>query len=161
MEEVVVGISDAKVIKNSGVLSTYALSSCVATCIYDNLMKIGGMSHILLPKAPNNMLKLHSEVFKYADTAIFELVKKMELMGSSTYRMKAKIVGGAHMYSVFKSGVTNIGNKNVESVRTVLKHLNIAIISDDIGKNYARSVFFDVNNGSVKVKIANKTEIFI
>ena len=46
---IVVGISDYKMAKNPGVLVTYALGSCIGICIYDRKLKIGGLSHIMLP----------------------------------------------------------------------------------------------------------------
>lgn len=162
-EIIVVGISDMKVMKGDGMLSTYALSSCIATCIYDDLLKIGGMSHILLPKYPHNIEKNNIEIYKYANTAIIEMVKEMERMGSSRYRMRAKIAGGAHMKSVFNKNIenSNIGEQNIREVKSVLQSLYIPVVSENVGENYARSVFFDIVTGNVKVKIANKTEIYI
>jgi len=158
---VIVGISDMKIIKDSGRLETYALSSCIATCIYDELMKIGGMSHILLPATGFISNNCNLEVFKYANTAIIEMVNDMEKMGASRYRMKAKIVGGSQMQGILHSNNMSIGVKNIQQVKLELKKLHIPIISEDVGSSYARSVFFDVDSGEVKVKIANKTEIYI
>ena len=44
-----VGISDQNVAHGPDILVTFALGSCVGICLYDPHMKLGGLSHILLP----------------------------------------------------------------------------------------------------------------
>jgi len=73
--EVSVGISDMKIVYAPDILISYALGSCVGICIVDTAKKIAGMVHILLPT--NNTSD--KNLFKYADTGIPEMVKKMEL----------------------------------------------------------------------------------
>nr|WP_269207886.1 hypothetical protein [Petrotoga mobilis] len=46
----------------------------------------------------------------------------------------------------------NVGAKNVEAVRQILKENDIKIISEDTGGNRARSVEFNIANGELKVK---------
>ena len=46
---ITVGIADLNVAKAPDTLVTYALGSCVGVCIYDNMKKIAGMVHIMLP----------------------------------------------------------------------------------------------------------------
>jgi chemotaxis protein CheD len=146
---IVVGISDLKIAKSPDVLITYALGSCVGTCLYDAALHLAGLSHVLLPEAA--ICKNDSNVMKYADTAIVELVKIMETYGASRYRLTAKIAGGAKM---FASTGTSMGDRNVIAVKAELQKLGIRIIGQDTGSNYGRTVEFHPEDGSVLIKSA-------
>ena len=144
---IVVGISDLKMASAPDTLITYALGSCVGICLYDNMRHIAGLSHILLPDSA--MCTYDTNVYKFANTAIAELVKQMEKMGCSRFWMTAKIAGGANMFAF--TG-TSIGDRNVEAVKIELKRLNIKIIAEDTGDKYGRTLHFDPQNGTVMVK---------
>ena len=155
-KDIVIGISDMKVSQKPGRLVTYALGSCVGICIHDSKTKISGLSHILLPESGMaSGAKKPVEVMKYADSAIPELIKKMEQIGASRLNMKAKIVGGAQMFQSMNNSVAGqIGQRNVQAVKEALRKEKIAIIAEDTGANYGRTVFMDVATGTVSVKTA-------
>ncbi|MDR1962124.1 MAG: chemotaxis protein CheD [Gracilibacteraceae bacterium] len=148
---VIVGISDLAVAKAPAVVATYALGSCVGICIFDSVARVGGLSHILLPKRNNN-----DNFMKFADSAIPLLVQKLEQSGAHRLRMKAKIAGGAQMFNVGKmdSALGNIGQRNVESVKAALQSEKIRIYAEDTGKDFGRSVFFNVETGVMQIKTA-------
>lgn len=143
----IVGISDQKLASPPDTLITYALGSCVGICLHDHMKRVGGMSHILLPEAfADSSAK---DVYKFADTAIPELVRQMETSGCLRLRMTAKIVGGANMFEV--SGKT-IGERNVAIVRKILHEMKIRIVADDTGANYGRTIEFRPHDGALLVK---------
>lgn len=146
-----VGISDMKIASGDDILITYALGSCIGTCLYDSTAKIMGLSHILLPhnKMCNNDINLH----KYADTAIKELVRNMKLRGASLNRMYAKIAGGAQM---FLNSTLTIGEDNKTAVLYELKSLGIRVLGSDVGKNYGRTMECHAKDGKVIIKSINK-----
>lgn len=146
-ELIIVGISDMKIAKTPDVLITYALGSCVGTCLYDPVAKIAGLSHVLLPEAA--ICKNDSNVMKYADTAVAELVRTMEREGAMRMRLTAKIAGGAKMFATTGTGM---GERNVTAVKTQLQMLGIRIVAEDTGSNYGRTVEFHPEDGSVLVK---------
>ena len=47
--KITVGISDMKMAKDSGMLITYALGSCIGICLYDQKIKLAALIHIMLP----------------------------------------------------------------------------------------------------------------
>jgi len=151
-----VGISDWKIGKPPDILVTYALGSCVGICLYDKIRKVGGLSHIMLPDS-----KISGEAninrMKFADTAIPDMLQKMITMGAMQAGLTAKIAGGATM---FNTGCDrfNIGERNVAATKAALQALRIPIIAQDTGLNYGRTVFFNPDNGEVKVKSATKGE---
>lgn len=148
---VVVGISDQQVAFPSDHLITYALGSCVGICLYDKVKRISGLAHILLPEAFENSSK--NEIYKFANTAIEELINTMERKGSARTRLVAKIAGGA---SMFINTTIRIGERNVEVVKRELSRLNIILVAEDTGANYGRTVEFNTDDGKMTVKTIGK-----
>lgn len=154
---VTVGISDLNVVKNPDILVTYALGSCVGICLYDKLTGIAGLAHIMLPSSA--LSSNTQNMYKFADTGIVALVKKMQQSGARTELLKAKIAGGAKMFaSMSNSSIANIGERNVIAVKETLASLKIQIIAEDTGKDYGRTVYFSAADGIMKVKSANHGE---
>jgi len=154
---IVVGISDYKLAKDPGVLVTYALGSCVGICVYDRKLKIGGLSHIMLP---DSSMFRSGEInrMKFADTAIPDMVDILMRKGADRKSLSAKIAGGAQMFKVQEdSALGNIGDRNIKSVKVMLGELRIPIMAEDTGLNYGRTVFFDIATGIMKVQSLNRS----
>lgn len=157
-QTIIVGISDLNIVKAPDVLVTYALGSCVGICLYDPVVKVAGLSHIMLPSS-KQIASASDQVYKFADTAIEELLKKMERLGARSIRIRAKIAGGAQMFSCAgNSSLANIGQRNVVAVKTELARLRIPIIAEDCGKNYGRTLFLSAEDGSMRIKSVNRGE---
>jgi len=161
MASITVGISDLKLAAPPDTLITYALGSCVGICLLDPITKVAGLSHIMLPTASAS--PGDKNVMKFADTAIPDMIKKMEVKGASRTRLKAKIAGGAQMFGSTNTGgndnneLWQIGQRNVAAVVTMLQRLNIPIIAKDVLANYGRTVSFDPATGIMTVRSLNKT----
>ena len=134
-----------KIAKGEGILVTYALGSCIGLCFHDPRLRLGALLHIMLPL---NMETGRTHPLKYADTGIKETLKQLEAKGASRARMTVKIAGGAKMFEVSGgSGLGNIGQRNIESVHTILKRENIRLIGEYTGGTVARTLLFDVASG--------------
>jgi chemotaxis protein CheD len=132
-------------------LSTVGIGSCVAVCLRDNMIKMGGLAHIMLPS--NN--EGGHKPGKYADTAINGLIELMESQGASRSRMAAKLVGGASMFaSPRKLQKPSIGESNIAAVTIILKERGIPIAAQDIGGGCGRSLVFLPETGVVRVNTA-------
>jgi chemotaxis protein CheD len=154
-ELIKVGISDYAKAKAPEVIVTYALGSCVGICLFDSARKIGGLSHIMLPES-SMASKSETNRMKFADTALVDITRDLMKMGAS--RLTAKIAGGAQMFATPAMGAMgNIGERNVRAVKTALAALKIPIIAEDTGKDYGRTVFFDLNTGIMKVQSIGKS----
>ena len=150
---ITVGISDMKVVNAPDVLVTYALGSCVGICLYDPVSQIAGLAHVLLPNFKGD---LADNRLKYADSSIPIMLNEMVARGCNKHRIVAKIMGGASMFKVSgDSSIGNIGNRNVDSTKNVLKNLAIPIAAEDTGSDYGRTVWFHSVNGAVEVKSFN------
>lgn len=154
MSNITIGISDLKVCRVPDVLVTYALGSCVGTCLLDSAAGVGGLSHIMLPDSAASINGADTPM-RFADTALPMLVREMERMGAQRSRMKAKIAGGAVMFAT-ASDKFNIGERNVAAVKAALRELHIPIIAEDTGLDYGRTVFFYPETGIMEIRAAAK-----
>ena len=155
-----VGMGEAVVSENNEAMFVTFVGSCVALCLHDRLSKIGGMAHIMLPQRhQDKKIPDPKNVGKYADVAIEILLQIMSAHGAKVNRIKAKMAGGAQIFSNEKGNDSfNIGNRNIESVKNILKRKGIPLIGEEVGMNHGRWVQFDVHTGEVLVK-AQKREI--
>lgn len=155
---VTVGIADLNVVRAPDILVTFALGSCVGICLYDPAIKIAGLSHIMLPSS-TQLSNIVNQPYKFADTAIVALIKKMEGMGANRMRLKAKIAGGAQMFAAMSTtAIANIGDRNVAAVKQTLGQLRIPILAEDTGKNYGRTQYFNASDGVMLIKSVTKGE---
>ncbi len=157
MPEVIkVGMADLKICKFPDKLTTLGLGSCVGIALYDSTTKISGLAHIMLPDS--TQIRNNSNIAKFADTGIVELIRQMVAAGASRGRLTAKIAGGAQMFAMnsANSDIMRVGDRNVESVKKVLANEKIRIIAEDTGANYGRTVELDSANGDYVIKSVGK-----
>ena len=138
------------IVSNTGHTVTTVLGSCVSVCLWDPILRTGGINHYML--ALWNGEGLPSP--KYGNIAIIKLIEKMLAMGSSRQNLKAKVFGGA---SVIKntSGTLKVGKRNIILAEDMLRDENISIISSDVGGCFGRKLLFNTATGSVMVKKIN------
>ncbi|MCL2773756.1 MAG: chemotaxis protein CheD [Oscillospiraceae bacterium] len=156
MGSVVIGISDMTVVKGGNSIITYALGSCVGIALYDDVRKIAGLAHVLMPSS-RDVRDANINVMKYVDTAVPELVTRMEKAGSAVYSLIAKIAGGAQMFSLSgASSMLNIGERNIAMARETLQKMHIRIVAQDVGENYGRTVEIFADTGIYRIKAIAK-----
>ncbi len=150
-KEIHVGMADLKIAKAPVVLSSLGIGSCVGVILYYARAKIGGLAHIMLPDI--EAVKNKANRGKFANTAIPDLLEKLEELGADRRFVRAKIMGGAHMFGFAKTNkVFNIGARNVEKVKEVLKSLKLKLVAEDTGGSYGRSLYFYLETGEVRVR---------
>ncbi len=155
-QKLTVGIADMKLLQGEGTLITYALGSCIGLCFHDPRLRLGALLHIMLPL---NMEAGRTHPLKYADTGIKETLRQMEAKGASRSRITVKIAGGAKMFEVSGAGLGNIGQRNIESVHTVLKRENIHLLAENVGGTVARTLLFDVASGQGCIRSYGQKDI--
>ena len=154
--KITVGIADMKLAKGSGILITYALGSCIGLCFHDPRIKLGALLHVMLPL---NMETGRKNPLKYADTGIRETLRQMEAQGASRSRITVKIAGGAQMFEVNGGNLGNIGQRNIESVHTILRKEGIRLLGEYVGGSVARTMLFDVDSGQSCIRSYGKQDI--
>lgn len=153
--EVKVGIADLNVVLDPGVIMTIGLGSCIGIALYDKTVKVAGLAHIMLPDS--TQFKSNTNPMKFADSAIPILIEKMEKQGCSKKNIVAKIAGGASMFNFSdKSIISDIGKRNSEAVKKVLRDESIRIVGEEIGGNKGRTMILKANDGSVTLKVVGQ-----
>jgi len=148
-----VGLAEVKTAKKPHILTTTSLGSCVALMLYDELMGIGSMVHIMLPDI--NLAKAKENRAKFANTVVEIIMKEMIDLGAVRRRVKAKIVGGANMFpSIGRDNPIPIGARNIAAVKEELRKRKIRLIAQDTGGDYGRSVEFFLETGIVRIRSA-------
>ncbi len=142
-----VRIGGLEVARSPEVLETL-LGSCVAIMLYDTGKRIGGMAHSVLPETREENVR---DPGKYVNTAIPALITKMTIAGARTNKLIAKLAGGAAMFKTNNSNM-NIGAKNVEMAKKLLKKYGIPLKGEDTGGNRSRMVKFYLRDGKVEVR---------
>ncbi len=156
MSEVIkVGMADLKVCVSPDSITTLGLGSCVGIALRDPVTKIGGLAHVMLPDS--TAIRNNSNIPKFADTGIEELVKQVVAKGASRSRLVAKIAGGAQMFAFqSKTEMVRIGERNVEASKKKLKELGIRILAEDTGRDYGRTVIFYPETGDFVIKAVGR-----
>ncbi len=73
-----------------GVLRTL-LGSCVGVALFDRRLRIGGLAHVVLPRSRGQV----DQPGKFADTAIPELMKRMEQLVDQPMKLTRQACGGS------------------------------------------------------------------
>jgi len=158
-KKLVVGIGDMKLGRQEGTIITYALGSCIGIALYDPMIKLGALVHIMLPERLNAS---DQNIFKYADTGLQETFRKLYAYGAVKRRMTARIAGGARMFDMKgPSNMGNIGERNAQSVKSVLLKEGIRLTKEDTGANYARTMSMDLETGKVLVKTFGRPDLWL
>lgn len=160
-EVIKVGIADLNFVSVPDTIRTSGLGSCVGVVVYDPIIKIAGMAHVMLPDSTSSKKKDFNH-HKYADTAIPILVETLLKDGARKFALKAKIAGGAKMFSFKgKSDVLRIGERNVEAVKKCLKKYQIPILAEDVYGTNGRTIEFLPETSMLQIRTisAGSTEI--
>ena len=148
-DKLIVGIADRKMGRGGEKLITYALGSCIGICLYESQMKLAALIHIMLPL---NLETGRKNAYKYADTGIRTTLREMELKGARRANITAKIAGGARMFEISGGSIGNIGQRNIESVRQILRMEKIPLLWEDVGGTIARTMEFDSATGTGTIR---------
>ncbi len=130
------------------------LGSCVAVCLYDAKLGIGGMNHYLLPFWNGNGLQSP----KFGNISIPKLIESMFAHGSTHRTIQAKIFGGASM-NIMATEAMMIGQKNILVAKEILDEYKIAIVAEDVGGQNGRKIQFDLERGKVLLKYTSRSDL--
>ena len=123
---------------------TTILGSCVAVCLWDRYLGIGGINHYMLPTW--NGMELASP--KYGNIAIERLTERMLQLGCKKNNLVAKVFGGGEVITVSSSSM-HIGERNVMVAEEMLQEQNIPIIGRSTGGKNGRKIIFNTHTGEV------------
>lgn len=127
------------------------LGSCVAACIRDRKLGIGGMNHFMLPDSNNDKLSMGG---RYGAYAMEMLINQLQKLGAERKNLEAKVFGGGNVLASMET--TNVGELNARFVLDFLKTEKIPVSAKDLLDIYPRKVYFFPQTGKVLVKKLRK-----
>ena len=124
------------------------LGSCVATCLFDPDVRIGGMNHFLLSEPPAGLAATTAIDEHYGVYLMELLVNQMLARGAAKSRLKAHLYGGANV----NRNMMRIGTANAEFAQEFLRREGIVVMREDLGGTNARRVDFRPASGQIRCR---------
>lgn len=123
------------------------LGSCVAACIRDPILSLGGMNHFLLPEGGEGT---DGASARYGDFAMEMLLNELYKKGAQRGRLEAKVAGGGNVVR----GITSmdVGARNARFVEEFLETEKIRVVGRDLCGQHARKVYYFPRTGRMAVK---------
>jgi chemotaxis protein methyltransferase CheR len=122
------------------------LGSCVAACLYDPILKVGGMNHFMLPDGFHE-----TRPARYGVHAMELLINEIMKAGGDRSRLRAKVFGGASVIAALKSSA-DVGTRNVEFIRRFLAAERIPIDAEQLGGVQPLEVRLHTDTAKVRVR---------
>jgi chemotaxis protein CheD len=120
------------------------LGSCVAACLYDPMLRVGGMNHFMLPDG-----EADTGNARYGAHAMELLINALLKRGARRARLLAKVFGGGNVLRGFHDP---IGSRNARFVLGYLDAERIPVQASDLGDIHPRKVAFFVQSGRTLVR---------
>jgi len=124
------------------------LGSCVSITLWHPVKRIGAMSHFLLAtRGGRQFVELDG---RYGEEALLLMLRDLARARVAPAECQAKIFGGGDMFPrQNRADALNIGQKNGEAARRLLRSHGIPIVSESLFGVGHRQIIFDVASGDV------------
>ncbi|AWK87414.1 chemotaxis protein [Azospirillum thermophilum] len=142
-ETVKIFLGDHAVSGRPEVMMATTLGSCVAACVYDPRLGVGGMNHFLLPEVPESELQGAGAAARYGSVAMERLINALLALGARRERLQVKLFGGAR---VIESSL-DVGGRNGRFAVEYVRREGLTLAGQDLGGNSARRVHFFPHSG--------------
>ena len=151
---------DIYVTQHSEYLSTL-LGSCIAVCMRDTELGIGGMNHFMLPQKTayssadwgTNPVTYAS---RYGSWAMEYLINEILKQGGQRHQLELKVFGGGHVLPALS---TDIGQRNIDFLYDYVEREGLTIVAADLGEKYSRKIIYCPQTGKVRVKRVHEVEV--
>ncbi|MFK7735808.1 MAG: CheR family methyltransferase [Pirellulaceae bacterium] len=128
------------------------LGSCVAVCLWDRKLRIGGMNHFALADG-NPMSRNAASIGIHAMELLINEIMKL---GGGRRRLQAKVFGAGR---VLDEGDPNgVGARNEKFIREFLETEKIPITAEYLGSDRGIQVIFEPHTGKVRVKLLEQAD---
>ncbi len=127
---------------------TTLLGSCVATCLYDDIARVGGMNHFMLPESNVRM----DQCASYGVHSMEMLINSLMKLGAKRSRLQSKVFGGGR---IIRSGQSSnqIGARNADFALRFLETECIPLVASFTGGDSGMHVKFHTHTQRVIVRL--------
>lgn len=123
------------------------LGSCVCACLFDPVLRAGGINHFMLPDGVDDS-KMPT---RFGVHAMEMLINDLLKMGADRRRLQAKVFGAAHVLS--DAGLSpDVPRRNARFVKEFLQAEGIPIASSRLGGSAPVEVIFHTDTGRALVR---------
>ena len=135
-------------VADDDVVLTTILGSCVAACIRDPKLGIGGMNHFLLPGSTGD------EGLRYGVQSMELLLNALLRKGARRERLEVKLFGGAHLFD----GLSDVGAQNSAFAERFIKDEGLNYLGGSLRGDRARRIQFWPVSGRARQILLAPTE---
>ena len=148
----VVGVSDLRVSENtSETIITYALGSCLGISLYDPVIRVGGLLHVMLPLSKADPEKAKLKPAMYVDSGLALILNEIYDLGAQKKNLVISVAGGASMKQNVSDDYFKIGKRNFTILRKLLWKNGFMITNQDIGGTTSRTMALRLEDGLVTI----------
>lgn len=131
------------------VMMVTTLGSCVAACIWDPVVAVGGMNHFLLPQVPETDHPTADDAARYGSVAMERLINAVLARGGQRARLQVKVFGGARVID----SSFDIGGQNGRFVLDYVQREGLTLTGQDLGGGSARRIHWFPHTGRALRKL--------
>lgn len=138
-------------VTGSGEIITTVLGSCVAACVRDKALRIGGMNHFMLPIYAHFGIwenTDHNLATRYGNFAMEHLINAIMKQGGQRKNFEVKLFGGGSVLNT----LMDIGDRNIQFVKDYMRTEGLRIVSEDLAGPYPRRLVYFPATGRALVK---------
>jgi chemotaxis protein CheD len=130
------------------------LGSCVAACIRDPLLGIGGMNHFMLPSHNSGDWGGDLQSTRFGNFAMEKLINELIKAGCTRERMEIKVFGGANVTESSNA----VGSDNCAFVLRYLEAEGLRCAAQDLGGTLPRRINYYPATGRVVRRLLGMNE---
>jgi chemotaxis protein CheD len=130
------------------------LGSCVAACIRDPVLGIGGMNHFMLPSHTSGDWGGDLKSTRFGNFAMEKLINELIKAGCTRERMEIKVFGGANVTDSSNA----VGSDNSAFVLKYLDAEGLRCSAQDLGGTLPRRINYYPSTGRVVRRLLGNNE---
>jgi len=153
----VVGIG-AMIVSNNidDYLVTYGLGSCLGITLYDPVVRVGALLHIMLPLSKLQQQDAKKFPLRYVETGVPLLFKACYELGAEKQRIEIRVAGGASVQMADGDSVLQIGKRNIISLKRLLMKNRVLTSASDVGGSKSRTLSMRIDTGRTEIMAQGK-----
>lgn len=136
------------VLKGSKDMIVTSLGSCVAVCLRDPVVGVGGMNHFILPEEGRGTPEVKNNSLCYGTAAMERLIGEIVMQGGAVERLELKAFGGASVMNM----EIGIGAANCRFVEDFARRAGLSILASDFAGLYPRRLHYFPATGKAFVQ---------